>query len=237
MRFSWRVDPEARAICWRSMMTAPREMVRGRLFSLILDLGSSNGAFGRLTSMGKGRIVGVDISPQVPLTEGVEFVQADILHLPFKDESFDLITARAILHHVPKDLDAAVNEACRVLRPGHVLLNQEPTSDNCLSELARRLFRTVLHDPSERTFSSERLRDVISGSLTILEVRYHLVLTYLLPHIASRLRGLWREMLLGLSRLLLRVDESLLARGTFWRRRAAYVTVMAEKPQTQSLSP
>ncbi|MEE8182960.1 MAG: class I SAM-dependent methyltransferase [Thermoplasmata archaeon] len=234
MRLDWKIDQDARTICWKDLMDAPREMVEGRPFTVILDLGTSNGAFGNLISMDREtRIIGVDISRGGAPSEHVEFVRADILHLPFKDESFDLVSARAILHHVPDDVERAVEEAGRVLRSGQILICQEPTSDNLVSELARRIFRTVLHDPSERAFSSARLERAMSGSLTMLEARYHLIFAYLLPHLASRFRGRLRRMLLGLSRLLVQVDERLLAKGRFWRRRAAYVTVSAVKSPAQ----
>lgn len=41
--------------------------------------------------------------------------------LPFKDESFDLVFARAVLHHT-SDLNAACTEFFRVLKPGGLLL-------------------------------------------------------------------------------------------------------------------
>lgn len=234
MRLDWKVDQDARNICWKELMDAPREMVRDRSFSVILDLGSHNGAFGKLISMDReARIIGVDMSHGVVPAEKVEFIRADILHLPFKDKSFDLVSARAILHHVPDDVESAVREAGRVLRSGKVLICQEPTSDNLVSEMARKILRTVLHDPSERAFSSARLEQAVSSSLTMLETRYHLIFTYLLPHLASRLSGRLRRMLLGLSRLLVRVDERLLSGGRFWRRRAAYVTVSAVKSHAQ----
>jgi len=234
MRLDWKVDQDARSICWKGLMDAPREMVRDRSFSVILDLGSYNGAFGKLISMDReARIIGVDINHGVVPAEKVEFIRADILHLPFKDESFDLVSARAILHHVPDDVESAVKEAGRVLRRGQILICQEPTSDNLVSEMARRILQTVFHDPSERTFSSARLERAVSSNLTMLEARYHLIFTYLLPHLASRLSGRLRRMLLGLSRLLVRVDERLLSGGRFWRRRAAYVTVSAVKSRTQ----
>lgn len=234
MNIDWKIDHEANSICWKGLRDGPREMVKDRPFSVILDLGSSNGAFGKLISMDRGaRIIGVDVSRDVPPAEQVEFVQADILHLPFRDESFDLVSARAILHHVPDDVEKAVEEAGRVLRGGRIFICQEPTSDNLVSEVARRILRTVLHDPSERVFSSARLERAVSSSLTVLEARRHLIFTYLLPHLASRLRGRLRKLLLGLSRLLVQVDEKLLSESRFWRRRAAYVTVSAMKSPAQ----
>jgi SAM-dependent methyltransferase len=234
VRLSWKVDPETRAVCWKSLRDAPKEMAKEGEISIILDLGSSNGAFGRLISGDRhARIVGVDISREVSPAEGVEFVQADILRLPFKNESFDLVSARAILHHVPNDLDKAVKEAGRVLRDGRVFLCQEPTSDNFLSELARRVFQTVIHDPSERALSSAGLIEAVSKDLKTLDVRHHLVFTYLIPHIGSRLGGLCGRAILGLAKLLVSVDERLISRGSFWQRRAAYVTISAVKTRAR----
>lgn len=45
------------------------------------------------------------------------FVQGDAESLPFRDETFDLVTAMGVLHHIP-DPKAAVREIRRVLRQG-----------------------------------------------------------------------------------------------------------------------
>jgi ubiquinone/menaquinone biosynthesis C-methylase UbiE len=47
----------------------------------------------------------------------VETVQAGAEELPFADRSFDLVFGHAVLHHIP-DLDRALAELRRVLRPG-----------------------------------------------------------------------------------------------------------------------
>lgn len=201
-----------------------------RPFKTVLDLGSSNGAFGRwVAGENDVRVIGVDVDPDVFPAKGVEFIRADVLHLPFKEESVDLVTGRAILHHVPDQLERAIAEVARVLKEGSLLISQEPTSDNLVSELARRLVQTELHDPTERPFSSLELERVASRHMNVLELRHHLVFTYLIPHIASRFRGLPKRVLVGLSVLLADVDRRLLAGGEFWKRRAAYVTMSAEK--------
>lgn len=233
MRLSWKVDPQMREVCWKTLRDAPGEMAKEHEISIVLDLGSSNGAFGRLVS-GKrhARIIGVDIRRDIPPAEGVEFIQADILRLPFKDGSFELVSARAILHHVPNDLDRAIEEASRVLREDRILLCQEPTSGNLLSEAARRVFRTVIHDPSEQPFSSARLIEATSKFFTTLDIRYHLIFTYLIPHIGSRLGSFCRRAILGLARLLVDAEDRLISKGRFWQRRAAYVTLSAVKKRT-----
>ena len=50
------------------------------------------------------------------------FVTADMCALPFGDDAFDLVTTGYGLRNVP-DLDAAVREIRRVLRPGGVLVS------------------------------------------------------------------------------------------------------------------
>jgi ubiquinone/menaquinone biosynthesis C-methylase UbiE len=52
---------------------------------------------------------------------------ADAEHLPFADESFDLVLGHAVLHHIP-DLERAFSEFRRVLRPGgEILFAGEPS--------------------------------------------------------------------------------------------------------------
>jgi SAM-dependent methyltransferase len=48
---------------------------------------------------------------------GVEFAQASADALPFADATFDVVTARHMLYHVP-DVSAALKEFRRVLKPG-----------------------------------------------------------------------------------------------------------------------
>jgi SAM-dependent methyltransferase len=51
----------------------------------------------------------------------VQTLQADAEHLPFEEESFDLVLGHAVLHHIP-GLQRAFSEFRRVLRPGGVAL-------------------------------------------------------------------------------------------------------------------
>jgi len=52
----------------------------------------------------------------VPVQPNIAFAQVDIQDIPYEDDSFDLVIANAMLYHVP-DLDKAISEAARVLRP------------------------------------------------------------------------------------------------------------------------
>src|SRR5262249_62051383 len=54
----------------------------------------------------------------------VEFVAGDASALPFRDESFDIVTCRTAAHHFA-DVAGAVRQIHRVLRPGGSLLLQD----------------------------------------------------------------------------------------------------------------
>jgi SAM-dependent methyltransferase len=90
----------------------------------LLDIGTGPGGFpGRLRLNGHtGRLVGLDQSigmlESAQVTHpGVEFIVGDAMDLPFPDSSFDAVSARHMLYHVP-DVRQAISEAKRVLQPG-----------------------------------------------------------------------------------------------------------------------
>jgi SAM-dependent methyltransferase len=98
----------------------------------VVDVGCGPGDL--LRQMARGRpdwweLVGFDLSAGMVAqaterTQGqeVRFLVADAQSLPFPDETFDVVMARHMLYHVP-DIDRAVSEAARVLRPhGRILV-------------------------------------------------------------------------------------------------------------------
>ena len=69
-------------------------------------------------------VLATDLSPRmVELAgeRGVDACIADVQELPFEDGTFDVVVAAWMLYHVP-DLDRAVAELARVLRPGGTLV-------------------------------------------------------------------------------------------------------------------
>lgn len=69
------------------------------------------------------------------------FLVADAHHTGFDDDAFDLVVGRSILHHL--DLDAALLEIRRILRPGGRAVFVEPMWHNPLLRLGRRLTPTA----------------------------------------------------------------------------------------------
>jgi 2-polyprenyl-6-hydroxyphenyl methylase/3-demethylubiquinone-9 3-methyltransferase len=75
--------------------------------------------------VGKGYThIGFDVSASalaLGRDHGLVPVLADVNHAPFADRSVDVVSAGEILEHVV-DLDRVIEEACRLLRPGGVLV-------------------------------------------------------------------------------------------------------------------
>lgn len=78
-----------------------------------------------------GRVVGVDFSPVMlevarakNAAPNIEFVQADALHLPFEDASFDGATMGFSMRNLV-DITDGLKEIGRVLRPGTPFVNLE----------------------------------------------------------------------------------------------------------------
>ena len=87
----------------------------------VLEVGCGTGVMAeRINALPGVTLVATDFSPRfVELTaaRGVDARQADICYLPFDDASFDVVYAGWMLYHV-RDLEHALNEVRRVLRPG-----------------------------------------------------------------------------------------------------------------------
>ncbi|HEY4460168.1 MAG TPA: methyltransferase domain-containing protein [Pseudonocardiaceae bacterium] len=82
----------------------------------------------RLVELGH-RVTGVDLTPEMlaiaeKSVPQADFRVADLLDLPFADESFDLVVCGLALAHLP-DLGAGIAELGRVLRPGGRLITSQ----------------------------------------------------------------------------------------------------------------
>jgi 2-polyprenyl-6-hydroxyphenyl methylase/3-demethylubiquinone-9 3-methyltransferase len=124
--------------------------------ALLVDLGCGAGLLAPHLA-GKGyRHVGVDLSrtalPQAA-AHGVTPVRGDVGRVPLADEVADVVCAGEILEHVP-DLPRVVGEACRILRPGGVLVLDTIARTRLADVLAVRIGERLrqaprgIHDPA-----------------------------------------------------------------------------------------
>jgi 2-polyprenyl-6-hydroxyphenyl methylase/3-demethylubiquinone-9 3-methyltransferase len=96
----------------------------GRPGAVLVDLGCGAGLLAPHIA-GKGyRHIGVDLTASalaVAAAHGVHAIRGDVTAVPLADGCADVVTAGEILEHVA-DHAAAVAEACRLLRPGGLLV-------------------------------------------------------------------------------------------------------------------
>lgn len=104
----------------------------------VLDVGSGEGGLAKALDGGGSEVVGVELDPQnLAIAQAARsynglspgtFIRGTGVHLPFRDASFDLVTAVETIEHVDRP-GSLVAEMFRVARPGgHVLA----TSPNAL---------------------------------------------------------------------------------------------------------
>ncbi|MEA2358160.1 MAG: hypothetical protein QOI62_1420 [Solirubrobacteraceae bacterium] len=92
----------------------------------VLDVGSGQGIDLVRYARAGARVTGVDLTPRhVELARAHlaaaglpgAVVLGDAERLPFEDSKYDLVSSNGVLHHTP-DIEAALREIRRVLRPG-----------------------------------------------------------------------------------------------------------------------
>jgi ubiquinone/menaquinone biosynthesis C-methylase UbiE len=85
-----------------------------------LEVGCGNGSISAWLARQvapDGRAIGVDLDLSLVDVHLPEFCKADIMAAPVEPGSFDLVTARAVLHHVG-DAEKAMVNLVASLRPG-----------------------------------------------------------------------------------------------------------------------
>ena len=108
----------------------------------LLDVGCGQGHWTRIVSqfLAKGaKVTAVDADPKwaqednrinkffVEKEIGFKIKQADVLELPFEDDSFDAVTCQTVLIHIENPQNA-LQEMKRVLKPGGILFCAEPNN-------------------------------------------------------------------------------------------------------------
>jgi len=100
--------------------TVPSDF-RGKL---VLDGGCGNGRYAKLANDWGATVVAVDISSAVEIASanlaersGIDVVQADLFHLPFKPNTFDIVYSVGVLHHTP-DAHGAFRAMQPLVKPG-----------------------------------------------------------------------------------------------------------------------
>ena len=109
---------------WKATLVRMADVQEGQR---ALDLACGTGDIAFAVAARGARAVGLDITFRMlqlaqAKSAAARFITGDMTSLPFRSGSFDLVTTGYGLRNVP-DLDAAVDEIARVLRPGGRLLS------------------------------------------------------------------------------------------------------------------
>lgn len=141
----------------------PQDFIPETMLDIGVGDGSITSAIQRHYDLPKDKVFGTDIV--TPREEpSFTFNLVDGSDLPFNDNSFDLITANMVLHHVD-DLDGLLQEIRRVLRPnGYLIISEHDILSNMNSE-----------DISGLT--SEEWREYVSSFLDIVHLLYEVILS------------------------------------------------------------
>lgn len=151
----WRPDGAFALLHWLAEARARLMPPAARSGAVLVDLGCGAGLLTPYVKDKGYQHVGVDLvrsALEQAAEHGLAPMQADATALPLADRCADVVSAGEVLEHVPQ-WPLAVAEACRVLRPGGLLV-LDTLNDTALSRLiAVRLADRMpglphgLHDP------------------------------------------------------------------------------------------
>ncbi|MFJ8527179.1 class I SAM-dependent methyltransferase [Bacillus sp. NPDC094106] len=105
----------------------------------IIDIGCGGGIYTKeLSFMGAKKVVGFDFSKEMlqaaeencAAFSNISFVHGDAHHLPFVNETFDIVISRAVIHHL-QDIPKFLLEASRILKKDGMLILQDRTIEDC----------------------------------------------------------------------------------------------------------
>lgn len=141
----------------------------------VLEQGGGSGGFSRLLSDKPDTwCVCSDISFKMLAHAPSATVQADALRVPFAENTFALVIAAALFHHLPGSERLLLDECFRVLQPGGRVVGYDPNA-HCLQN---RVFmgggptRLQVFSPDERPIYPENLeRWALENSFSNFEYR------------------------------------------------------------------
>ena len=144
--------------------------------SRVLEVGCGSGEMAeRINALPGVTLVATDDaddSVELTAARGVDARHADICYLPFDGESFDVVYAGWMLDHV-RDIDRALAEVRRVLRPGGTFVAVTDGDDGTGERRRHRFSSETGERMLSRRFSDVRRQDLESddGDVTVFEAR------------------------------------------------------------------
>jgi 2-polyprenyl-6-hydroxyphenyl methylase/3-demethylubiquinone-9 3-methyltransferase len=164
----WRPAGAFAMLHWLAVARAALVPPATRPGAVLVDLGCGAGLLAPHLA-GRGyRHVGVDLTASAlaqAAAHGVRVVRGDLAAVPLADGCADVVVAGEVLEHLP-DLPAAVAQACRLLRPGGLLVVDTIAATRLARVLAVGLAERLpggpppgIHDPALFVDRAELVRE------------------------------------------------------------------------------
>ena len=124
----------------------------------VLDAACGTGYGTRLLAQVADRVTGIDISPTAinharksyPVV-ALDFIEGDVLSLPFPDSSFDVVVSFETVEHI-KEYQKFIKECRRVLTPNGILICSTPNSKISSPDgVVKNPYHVIEFDPIEFT--------------------------------------------------------------------------------------
>jgi SAM-dependent methyltransferase len=146
---------------------------------LVLDLGAGTAPLGTLISQRHSpkKVVSLELvlhrlHAATPWTKSLSvfsLICGNIFTLPFKDQSFDVVIANSVLHHLP-NISQAISEIARVLRFGGLFIGREPNFNNRLLRLI--FFKWISHTLNEYPLRAQEIVSTFSRYYCLCNIHY-----------------------------------------------------------------
>lgn len=129
----WNWDTPAGRIRWDRRVGMLTDSLGNNM--KVLEIGCGTGFFTKEIVKKEVQLVAIDISPELVdlakqnvVSDNVQFIIENAYEMKFEDNTFDAIVGSSVLHHL--DVDAALKEFYRVLKPGGEMAFTEPNMMN-----------------------------------------------------------------------------------------------------------
>jgi ubiquinone/menaquinone biosynthesis C-methylase UbiE len=102
---------------------------------------------------------------------GGSFCQADSQELPYRDETFDVVFARGLLHHLPRP-ERGFSEIMRVLKPGGRACFMDPNKGAITTTIRKAFQSAEKFSKDHKDFNAGKYRNMIEKGADIDTFQY-----------------------------------------------------------------
>lgn len=193
----------------------------------LVDVGCAAGwNMSRFVQYGR-RPIGLDVVPErvrLARQHGPVLLGSG-LEMPFPDSSLDLVYIQHVLHHIG-NVNRALAEVHRCLRPGGTLFLVETVEDNPIIRLGRRLHPSWMGDEINARFTFDTLRHALGDAgLRVQQAEQYSVLFWLWETLPDKLPFFEK-----LTPFFVRIEEQLVKQ---WKRSSAHCFLVATRVAQQ----